>query len=141
MCQQVKDHIRCVITNDSDRISKEIRRPFLKSWKVFHCENEEDEIMEMILKKSSVNDDKPLHLGIAILQYSKLLMLEFVCFLNEFLIKDSFSLVYTGTLKNISTALNYYFRYGFNRIGYDPYTSVFRCNEKIDDGINFFPNS
>jgi hypothetical protein len=53
-------------------------------------------IHEVICKQRTVSDDKPVHVGISILQHSKLLMLKFVDFLRDFLIPGSYCLVYTG---------------------------------------------
>ena len=51
---------------------------------------------EVISDIATVRDRKPVHVGLAILQYSKLLLLQFVDFLRKYLEKDSYSLVYGG---------------------------------------------
>ena len=96
MCQKVIDQTKTIITDSSKTESYHVRRRNFQSKRTLRCEDGNSDMSEIILKPSSVYDNKPLHIGISILQYSKLLMLEFVAFLNEFLVKDSFSLVYTG---------------------------------------------
>ena len=54
------------------------------------------EVQETITK---INEVYPIHIGNTILHLSKLLLLEFVTFLEKFLQKESFKLCYTGNLK------------------------------------------
>ena len=54
------------------------------------------EVQETITK---INEVYPIHIGNTILHLSKLLLVEFVTFLEKFLQKDSFRLCYTGNLK------------------------------------------
>ena len=56
---------------------------------------------EVISDIATVRDRKPVHVGLAILQYSKLLLLQFVDFLRKYLEKDSYSLVYGGNFSNL----------------------------------------
>ena len=51
------------------------------------------EIKELPTK---IKEQFPLHIGVAILQLSKLLLAEFITFLERFLVKDSFVFSYTG---------------------------------------------
>ena len=63
----------------------------------FYLEAESGEgFHEVISDISTIRDRKPVHVGLAILQYSKLLLLRFVDFLRRFLEEDSYSLVYGG---------------------------------------------
>ena len=55
-----------------------------------------DGFHEVISDISTIKDRKPIHVGLAILQQSKLLLLRFVDFLKEFLVPGSYSLVYGG---------------------------------------------
>ena len=96
MCQKVKDHTVTKITGSSKDLIKHQLRPFYKYSKTLHCEDETKDLFEITSHQKKCKDDKPIHIGVSILQYSKLMMLEFVNFLNKFLIKDSFSLVYSG---------------------------------------------
>ena len=54
-------------------------------------------IHEVIMEQSTIQDNKPIHIGVAILQHSKLMLLNFVDFLRDFLIPDSFVFVYGDT--------------------------------------------
>lgn len=47
---------------------------------------------------SRVQDRKPVHAGVAILQHSKLMLLHFVDFLRKYLVKGSYALVYGGKI-------------------------------------------
>ena len=49
------------------------------------------------MKKQKVIDDKPVHIGVAILQWSKLLFLRFMEFLKEHLEVGSYQTCYTDT--------------------------------------------
>ena len=54
------------------------------------------EVQETISKISEVY---PIHIGNTILHLSKLLLVEFVTFLEKYLQKDSFRMAYTGNKK------------------------------------------
>ncbi len=61
-------------------------------------ENGENSVIEMELTKKMIRDDKPLNVCVAILQYSKLLMLDFVYnVLYRYLEPKSFVLNYADT--------------------------------------------
>ena len=96
MAEKVKDYTKTVYTNDEKKIKNLQRKPQFSDKNFLECENLTSGITEVISAQSRVIDNKPVHIGISILQYSKLMMLKFVSFLNQHLIKDSFSLVYTG---------------------------------------------
>ena len=71
-----------------------------KSFK--HFTNYENEIgetgyYESVIERKTIVEDKPIQVGQAILQTSKLHFLRFVKFLNDFLIKDSFKFCYADT--------------------------------------------
>lgn len=100
MAEKVKNYTKTVFTNDAKKIKKLQRKPQFDQINFLECEDTEKGITEIISAQSRVVDNKPVHIGICILQYSKLLMLKFVEFLNAHLEKDSFSLVYTGELIN-----------------------------------------
>ena len=96
----MKNYTKTVFTNDERKIKKLQRKPQFSDKNFLECEDLESGITEVISAQSRVVDNKPVHIGISILQYSKLMMLQFVAFLNENLVKDSFSLVYTGNYRN-----------------------------------------
>ena len=60
-------------------------------------EDEESSLAEVSLLKHKIQDDRPVHVGLAILQYSKLRLLEFVSFLEKYLEKGSFKICYCDT--------------------------------------------
>ena len=56
----------------------------------------EEDVFEISLKPKTQKDDKLSHVGHSVLQLSKLLLLRFVYFLEEHLIRDSFKILYLG---------------------------------------------
>ena len=54
-------------------------------------------LTEVSLLKHKIKDERPVHVGLAILQYSKLRLLEFVDFLQLHLIEGAFKLCYCDT--------------------------------------------
>ena len=104
MAEKVASYTKTVFTNDEKSIKKYQRRPQFQEKSFLECEDMESGITEVISAQTRVVDNKPVVIGIAILQYSKLLMLSFVQFLNDHLEKNAFSLVYTG--KYIKNELN-----------------------------------
>jgi hypothetical protein len=81
----------------SKNLSKYMVSPLLKSESFLTTEDDNDGIHEVISKARKISDTKPVHVGVAILHYSKLMMLKFVDFLREYLVEGSYALVYTGT--------------------------------------------
>ena len=55
-----------------------------------------DRFYELTKKSQVVTEKYPIHCGTAVLHLSKLILLNFVKFLDDFLIKDSWEAVYTG---------------------------------------------
>ena len=53
---------------------------------------------ELTKKTDSVVEKYPIHCGTAILHMSKLILLQFVKFLGDFLVEGSFELVYSGKI-------------------------------------------
>ena len=52
---------------------------------------------EFVMDQRRVEDNKLVHVGVAILQISKLMFLEFVSFLRDFLVPGSYQTVYCDT--------------------------------------------
>ena len=96
MAEKVKSYTKTVFTNDEKKIKKLQRKPQFSTKSFLECEDFDQGITEVISAQSRVVDNKPIHIGLSILQYSKILMLHFVEFLNEHLVRNAFSLVYTG---------------------------------------------
>ena len=75
-----------------------IQSPFYKHHSVLVTEDEEDGIHEFVMDKRRVIDDKPVHVAVAILQQSKLMFLEFVQFLRNYLKPGAYQTLYCGKL-------------------------------------------
>ena len=56
-----------------------------------------DNFYELTKHLKTVTERYPLHCGLSVLHYSKLILMEFVLFLHEFLEKDSFEICYSDT--------------------------------------------
>lgn len=56
-----------------------------------------DDLVEIHLHNLKIVEKYPLQCGLTVLQLSKLNLMNFVLFLNDFLVKDSFELIYSGT--------------------------------------------
>lgn len=84
--------------NSKKKLSRNIRSPFYKHHSVLPSEDGESGLIEVVMDQKKVTDDKLIHVGVAILQESKLLFLRFVQFLREFLIAGSFQPIYAGKL-------------------------------------------
>ena len=57
-----------------------------------------DNLHEMTKKMETFTEKYPIHCGTAILHMSKLILLNFMNFLHEFLIPDSWEACYTGNI-------------------------------------------
>ena len=80
--------------SDPKLISKKIRTPLYKNHDFISCESGSG-FHEFVMSPRKIDDRKPVQVGLAILQYSKLLLLEFVLFLKTYLIEGSYALVYS----------------------------------------------
>ena len=69
--------------NLEKKIKKHIASPFYKHHTVLVGEDVEKSIHEFVMDQRKVNDDKLVHVGVTILQESKLLFLKFVEFLRN----------------------------------------------------------
>ena len=83
--------------NLEKKIKHHIASPFYKHHSVLVGEDLEEAVHEFVMDQKKVNDDKLVHVGVTILQESKLLFLKFVDFLREYLIPGSFQTIYCGT--------------------------------------------
>ena len=84
-----------MVVSDPKKLSKHTRQPLFKSFSFLRTETGEG-FHEVIKKQRTVIDSKPVHLGLAILQHSKLLLLRYVDFLRTYLEEGSYTLVYGG---------------------------------------------
>ena len=86
------------LIGDERKLVKESKTAFYKHSTALSMENGESSCIEIECTKKRINDDRPIALAVAILQYSKLLFLRFVYnVLFRFLQKDSFRLNYADT--------------------------------------------
>ena len=70
-----------------------------KEWLSPRCtitQLDEEDVFECVQKPKSQKDDKPSHVGLAVLQLSKLLLLQFIYMLEEHLIEGAFKILYLG---------------------------------------------
>ena len=77
---------------------EEIKRKWLRN-KIVSIEQvggEDSEIMEIVSRKTKIKDDKLTHCGVAVLQWSKVLLMKFVYWLHEMLNEGSFKVCYLG---------------------------------------------
>ena len=79
------------------RLERMIRSPFYKHHNELPAEDGENFMFEVVSDQNKVTDDKLVHVGVGILQQSKLLFLRFVEFLREFLEPGSFQPIYAGS--------------------------------------------
>ena len=87
-----------VIVGDSRRLQQLSKNPLFKSDVAMVKESGESDFIEIEMKPRKVIDDKPLAMGVAILQHSKLLFLRFVYeVLWEFCEPGSLKLNYCDT--------------------------------------------
>ena len=101
MAEQVANYTRTSLVKNPKMLRKKIESPFFKCTSFLSCENETEGITEVVSYQRNTRDSKPVHIGVTILQHSKLMMLKFVDFLKEYLEPGSYSLVYTGTIHEI----------------------------------------
>ena len=84
--------------NAEKKLTKNIRSPFYKHHSALPSEDCEFGLIEVVMDQKKVTDDKLVHVGVGILQESKLLFLRFVQFLREFLIPGSYQPIYAGKI-------------------------------------------
>ena len=91
----------------AEKLAQKIRSPFYKSHSELPPENGEHGLYEVVMDQKKVTDDKLVHVGVGILQQSKLLFLRFVQFLRTYLKPGSYQPIYCGKLKKFSSYLQY----------------------------------
>ena len=72
---------------------KELRRSSRHKSNNEVCEG----VHEVALMPKKIKEHYPLHVGNTVLHLSKLLLMEFVVFLEKYLREESFRLIYTGS--------------------------------------------
>ena len=99
LSEKVKDYSETKIFNpakNEKKLKKLIRSPFYKDHTELPSEDGQTGMTEVIMDQRKVVDNKLPHVGVAILQQSKLLFLNFVQFLRDFLKPGSYQPVYAG---------------------------------------------
>ena len=81
---------------ESEKLGKKIRNARYKFHHLMETEDGESDLYEITFKSKHRQDDKPIHTGVSVLQWSKYLILSFVLFLEEYLIDGSYKLLYVG---------------------------------------------
>ena len=95
--EKVEDHKNTSLYPPNHNITKIARRPLYKNHVVIENEEGEAGATEVTLEKKTIEDSKPVHIGVAILQWSKLLFLRYMYFLFKHLEPGSFRTVYADT--------------------------------------------
>jgi len=75
MCENVEKYTDSRLIYDEEKLNKLVRKPFFMSDMKLKNEAGELGAYEVISKKKKILNSKPHHVGVAILQYSKLLFL------------------------------------------------------------------
>ena len=75
--------------------------PFFKQHNFLATEDMTMGVHEFVMDQRRVYDDKLVHVGVCILQQSKLMFLQFIDYLRTYLMPGSYSTVYCGIYKNI----------------------------------------
>ena len=116
MCERVVNYTNTTLVDSTDKktLQRMIRSPFYLRHNELPTQSGSSGLIEVVSEKRNVTDDKLVHVGICILQQSKLLFLRFVQFLRTFLKPGSFQTIYCGNIIPILFQLNIvFFRYGF----------------------------
>ena len=73
------------------------KSPFCKNVDTVYDEDDQFGCYLATFQKSKVEDDRPSHIGVSILQWSKYLFVDFMYFLERHLVDGSFKTVYADT--------------------------------------------
>ena len=95
--ERVSDHADTKIYNDLSKLIKDEKSPFFRQTLTVFDEDDNLSCYMGSLTKRKVTDDKPVHIGVSILQWSKYLFIDFMYFLEQHLIDGSFKTAYADT--------------------------------------------
>ena len=95
--EKVEKHTSTSLFPPDQNIAKILKRALYKDHVVIQNEEGEAGATEVTCDKKIIEDDKPVHIGVAILQWSKLLFLRFMFYLYNHLEPGSFRSVYADT--------------------------------------------
>jgi hypothetical protein len=96
LAERVSEYTSTKLVADPTKLKKFSESPFYKNDSFLTTEEGNMGIHEFVMEQRRVTDDKLVHVGVAILQHSKLMFLEFVQFLRDYLIPGSYKTVYCG---------------------------------------------
>ena len=110
LLENVGKYTTCKITR-MENIRNEWLNPMLKS--VDHIGDKN--VFEVVSQKRRTDDDKLAHVGLAVLHMSKLLLMQFVYFLEDVLIEGSYKILYLGKFFFLASYifLSVFLRHGF----------------------------
>ena len=87
----------CLVSaKDKKTLQRAVPSPFYKRHNELPTQTGDSGLIEIVMEKGSVLDEKLVHVGVCILQQSKLLFLRFVQFLRDYLKPGSFQTIYCG---------------------------------------------
>ena len=95
--EQVSRHRDTRVYTDLNDVIKDEKSPFFRQTKEIIDENGDLQGYLVTKTKQKVTDNLPVHIGVAILQWSKYIFIEFMYFLEQHLIEGSFKTVYADT--------------------------------------------
>ena len=82
---------------ETNKLKKYAVKPLFENYVELGLEDGTSEMIEIKMKKKQITDDKPIVIGLAILQLSKLLFIKFVYFMENCLKQGSYKLLYCDT--------------------------------------------
>ena len=85
-----------ILTDDAD-LEKKRKKPFYRNKKEVYDENDQLACYIVKMDKKNIKDSKPVHIGVAILQWSKVLFIRFMYWLEEHLEEGAFKTCYADT--------------------------------------------
>ena len=95
--ESVEKYRDTIISNDQEKCLLKQRSARFKSSDAIVYEDGEEIALELSNLPAKSNDDKPVHVSVAILQHAKILFLRFMWFLFDHLEPGSFRTVYADT--------------------------------------------
>ena len=85
------------LVTDSDELETLFKSPFYESNLEVYDEADNLTCYKVKMKKNKITDSKPVHIGVAILQWSKVLFIKFMYWLEEHLEDGAFKSCYADT--------------------------------------------
>ena len=85
-----------IVTEDKD-LERRWRSPFFRNKKEVYDEDDQLACYLVSMDKKTIKDSKPVHIGVAILQWSKVLFIRFMYWLEEHLEDGAFRTCYADT--------------------------------------------